>query len=122
MAKFQTVITHKPDTHIELFGLKIQMKPDENGYCEFEVPDERTDVIDRLNQIPEGFVQVGAAKFVPKTQTENSIITVDDEEVDVSKLDKDNLMNLAKHLGLNPHPNTGIDKLRTAIIEAATKA
>ena len=122
MAKFQTVITHKPESRIDIFGFKIDLKPDADGYCEFEVPDDRTDVIDRLNQIPEGFVQVGAAKFVPKTPTAGSVITVDGEEVDVSKLDKDNLAALGKHLGLNLHPNTGIDKLRASIIEEATKA
>jgi len=114
MSKFRTAIKHKAGTEVVINGHVIKLDPDAEGYCEFEVPDERDDVFTRLKEIPEGFELIadngGEAKA---SQT----VTVDGESVDLSTLDHSNLVALAKHIGLTPHHKTGTEKLIAAIVE-----
>jgi hypothetical protein len=106
------VIRHKPGSTIEVNGFTIALGPDSEGFCEFDVPEARDDVFARLKEIPEGFLEVTEG-----AQAAQSLVTVDDEQVDLSTLDRENLMALAKHIGLNPHHKAGEAKLRELIVE-----
>lgn len=117
MAKFRTTIKHKEGSSIELFGLEIALNPDESGFCEFDVPDERDDVIERLKAIPEGFALIGA-ETKPTASTEDVVIQdPEGKEINLSKMDLESLKALAKEMGLTVHHKAKADTIRGQIVE-----
>lgn len=110
--KFRTVIKHPAGSKIELFGFEVDLNPDESGFCQFDVPDGRTDVIERLKAIPEGFAIVDEPKKVDAV-----IHDPDGNAIDLSTMDIDGLRNVAKEIGFPLHHKTKADTARSQILE-----
>lgn len=105
--KFRTTIKHKAGSSIEINGCVIALNPDDDGFCEFDVPEGRDDVFARLVEIPEGFEQIDAS----------AVVTNGDDTVDLSALDKAGLSAFAESIGMDKfHPNTGEARMRTEIL------
>lgn len=115
--KFRTTIKHRADSSIELFGFEIALCPDESGFCTFDVPDERTDVIARLLDIPEGFAAIQQGQSVDAAAQAIVIKDPDGNEIDLSFMDMDGLRSVAKEIGLTLHHKTKADTARTQILE-----
>jgi hypothetical protein len=118
MAKFRTTIKHKEGSSIELYGLEIALNPDESGFCEFDVPDERDDVIERLKAIPEGFALAGAETKAAEQPAEDVVIQdFDGNEINLTKMDLDGLKDLAEQMGLKVHHKAKAETVRGQIVE-----
>lgn len=133
LATFRTVIRHPKGGEIALKDEIIKLKPDEDGYCTFEVEAESSVLV--LLNIPEGFAVVGEipASLVqtpppadPVTDPQHRFVLTRTDEagaevtVDLSDMDNKALRAFCDENSLDIAISYKGNALRAAIVKAVT--
>lgn len=126
--KIECTLKRQGGTVIDLFGQTYHFQPDDSGSHVADVEDEQA--IQRLLDIPESFRQfTGPApvQLPPDTEPDDDeptdyLLTNDDgSEVDLGKLNKDQLLAWAEANGIKVDKRRKLEDLLPAVFEAATK-